>query len=111
MIRLLDTDNGYNPRRNSRKTIELERELGFQKGSESLSTYVLWTSVLPGLSSCGRPAVRPGKFVIKGTRLLVDDLVELVEQGSSDEELRRATRSFLPTTWMPSVAMPACPRE
>jgi len=33
------------------------------------------------------PAVRPGKFVIKGTRLLVDDLVELVGQGRTDAEL------------------------
>jgi uncharacterized protein (DUF433 family) len=33
------------------------------------------------------PTVRPGKYVIKGTRLIVDDLVQLVEQGKSDQEL------------------------
>lgn len=33
------------------------------------------------------PTVRPGKFVIKGTRLLADALVELVEGGRSDQEL------------------------
>jgi uncharacterized protein (DUF433 family) len=35
------------------------------------------------------PTVSPGKFVIKGTRLLVDDLVKLVEQGRSDKEVRQ----------------------
>jgi uncharacterized protein (DUF433 family) len=34
------------------------------------------------------PSVKVGKYVVKGTRLLVDDLVELVEQGRSDAELR-----------------------
>lgn len=34
------------------------------------------------------PSVKLGKYVVKGTRLLVDDLVELVEQGRSDGELR-----------------------
>jgi uncharacterized protein (DUF433 family) len=34
------------------------------------------------------PSVKVGKYVVKGTRLLVDNLVTLVEQGRSDEELR-----------------------
>ncbi len=33
------------------------------------------------------PAVRPGKYVVKGTRLLAEDLAQLVEEGRSDEEL------------------------
>ncbi len=36
------------------------------------------------------PTVRPGKFVIKGTRLLVDDLVQLVEKGRTDEDVRQS---------------------
>jgi len=35
------------------------------------------------------PAIVLGKLLVKGTRLHVEDLVELVEQGRSDEELRR----------------------
>ena len=35
------------------------------------------------------PAVMPGKFVIKGTRLPVDGLVQLVDEGRSDEDLRQ----------------------
>jgi uncharacterized protein (DUF433 family) len=34
------------------------------------------------------PSVKLGKYVVKGTRLLVDDLVDLVEQGKTDDELR-----------------------
>jgi uncharacterized protein (DUF433 family) len=36
------------------------------------------------------PAARPGNFAIKGTHLLVDDLVQLVDDGRTDEELRQA---------------------
>ena len=35
------------------------------------------------------PAIAPGKLVIQGTRLFADDLVCLVEDGRSDEDLRR----------------------
>ena len=34
------------------------------------------------------PSIALGKLLVKGTRLLVGDLVELVEAGRSDEELR-----------------------
>ena len=34
------------------------------------------------------PAVRPGKLLITGTRLLVEDLVQLVVAGRSDEDLQ-----------------------
>jgi uncharacterized protein (DUF433 family) len=33
------------------------------------------------------PAVKPGKFVIKGTRLLADALIEELEAGRSEQEL------------------------
>jgi uncharacterized protein (DUF433 family) len=33
------------------------------------------------------PAVLPGKLVIKGTRLPVDDLVQLAAEGRTDDEL------------------------
>jgi uncharacterized protein (DUF433 family) len=35
------------------------------------------------------PGVRPGKFVVKGTHLLADDLVKCLEEGWSDDKLRR----------------------
>jgi uncharacterized protein (DUF433 family) len=34
------------------------------------------------------PSIALGKLLVKGTRLLVGDLVELVEEGRSDDELR-----------------------
>jgi uncharacterized protein (DUF433 family) len=34
------------------------------------------------------PAIKPGKFVVKGTRLLADDLVRLVEEGRTDDEIK-----------------------
>jgi uncharacterized protein (DUF433 family) len=36
------------------------------------------------------PTIQPGKLVVKGTRLLVDDLVQRVNDGRSDEDLRQA---------------------
>ncbi len=79
------------------KTIELERELGFPEGQRIVVDVRPVDERLAWLEQfVVDPAVRPGKFVIKGTRLLVDDLVELVEQGSSDEELRRAHPELSP---------------
>src|SRR6266540_496266 len=42
------------------------------------------------------PAVVPGKFVIKGTPLRVDALVELVEGNQSDEQLLRRHPELTP---------------
>ena len=42
------------------------------------------------------PGVRPGKLVVKGTRLLVEDLVRLVEEGRSDEDLLRRHPELAP---------------
>jgi uncharacterized protein (DUF433 family) len=36
------------------------------------------------------PSVRKGKYVVKGTRLLADDLVAQMEAGRTDDELLRA---------------------
>jgi uncharacterized protein (DUF433 family) len=81
------------------KTIELEKEPGIPDGqavsvdirpimgktpSEEIPSPPWWLERLVVDST-----VRPGKFVIKGTRLLVDDLVQDVEKGRSDDELRQ----------------------
>src|SRR5208282_2461296 len=42
------------------------------------------------------PAVRPGKFVIKGTQLLADDLVAQLEQGSGEEKLLQTYPELAP---------------
>src|SRR5713101_8013996 len=72
------------------KTIELENEPGLPEGQRvaveirSVDEPPAWLERL-----LVDPAVQPGKFVIKGTRLLVDDLVQLVEEGRTDPELRQ----------------------
>ena len=35
------------------------------------------------------PSIALGKLLVKGTRLLAEDIARLVEEGRSDEELRR----------------------
>jgi uncharacterized protein (DUF433 family) len=42
------------------------------------------------------PAVVPGKLVIKGTRLRADTLIDLLEEGKSQEELLRAHPELTP---------------
>jgi len=72
------------------KTIELDREPGLPEGQRIAVEVRPLDEPPPWLERLVvDPAVRPGKFVIKGTRLLVDDLVELVEQGRSDDDLRQ----------------------
>jgi uncharacterized protein (DUF433 family) len=72
------------------KTIELEREPGLPDG---LKVSVQLRPEEPPPKWLERlivdPSVAPGKLVIEGTRLLADDLVRLVEEGRSDEDLRR----------------------
>jgi uncharacterized protein (DUF433 family) len=36
------------------------------------------------------PKVRPGKFVIKGTEVLADEMVDQIERGHADEQLLQA---------------------
>jgi uncharacterized protein (DUF433 family) len=42
------------------------------------------------------PAVNPAKLVIQGTRLLVDDLVRLVEEQRDDRQLRQLYPELTP---------------
>jgi uncharacterized protein (DUF433 family) len=79
------------------KTIELERESGLPEGQRvavevsPLDERPVWLErFVVG------PAVLPGKFVIKGTRLLVDDLVQLAAAGRTDEELRQLHPELTP---------------
>ena len=71
------------------KTIELEREPGLPDGQRvtvelcPLDERPAWLEQF-----VVDPIVMPGKFVIKGTRLLVDDLVQAAE-GRTDLELRQ----------------------
>ena len=71
------------------KIIELEKEPGLPEGQR------VTVEVCPVAESPAwlerlvvDPKIRPGKFVIKGTRLLVDDLVALVEEGRTDADLQ-----------------------
>jgi uncharacterized protein (DUF433 family) len=43
------------------------------------------------------PSVRRGKFVVKGTRLLADTLVDQLEAGNTDLELLQAHPELTPT--------------
>ena len=43
------------------------------------------------------PTVRRGKFVVKGTRLLADNLVEQLEAGRTERELVQAHPELTPT--------------
>ena len=36
------------------------------------------------------PAIAPAKIIVKGTRLLAEDLAKLVEEGHLDDDLRRS---------------------
>jgi uncharacterized protein (DUF433 family) len=72
------------------KTIELEREPCLPEGQRvavdlrPLDEPPAWLERF-----AVDPAVYPGKVVIKGTRLLVDELVQLVVEGRGEEDLRQ----------------------
>jgi uncharacterized protein (DUF433 family) len=72
------------------RTIELEQESGLPDG---MKVSVQLRPEEPPPKWLERlivdPAIAPGKLVIQGTRLFADDLVRLVEEGRSDEDLRR----------------------
>ncbi len=73
------------------KTIQLEREPGLPDGQRiavelrPLDEPPAWLERF-----AVDPLVQPGKFVITGTKLLVDDLVQQVDGGCTDDELRQA---------------------
>ena len=70
------------------KTIELEGEAGLPDG-QRVAVEVRPLDELPAWLErfAVDPKIKPGKFVIKGTAVLVDDMVQRVEEGQSDEEL------------------------
>jgi uncharacterized protein (DUF433 family) len=72
------------------KTIELEQEPGLPDG---MKVSVQLRPEEPPPKWLERlivdPAIAPGKLLIQGTRLFADDMVRLVEEGRSDEDLRR----------------------
>ena len=79
------------------KTIELETEPGLPEG-QRIAVELRPLDEPP--TWLGRfevdAAVKPGKFLIKGTRLPVDDLVELVEEGRADDDLRQLYPQLMP---------------
>jgi uncharacterized protein (DUF433 family) len=79
------------------KTIELEQELGLAEG-QRVAVDVRLVDEPPAW--LGRlvvdPAVNAAKLVIKGTRLLVDDLVRLVEEQRNDRQLRQLHPELTP---------------
>src|SRR3954451_1821847 len=79
------------------RTIELESEPGLPDGQE-VSVEIRPVEEVPRwLERLDvDPAVRPGKYVIKGTRLLAEDLARLVEEGRSDEDVLRQFPELAP---------------
>jgi hypothetical protein len=76
------------------KTIELENEPGLPEG-QRVAVEIRPVGEPPAWLKrfVVDPSVRPGKFVIKGTRLLLDDLVQLVEEGAAMHSCGSFTRS------------------
>jgi uncharacterized protein (DUF433 family) len=72
------------------KTIELEQEPELPDG-QRVSVQVQPEELPPKYLErfTVDPSIAVGKLLVKGTRLQVDDLTRLVEEGHSDEELRR----------------------
>jgi uncharacterized protein (DUF433 family) len=72
------------------KTIELEQEPGLPDG---LKVSVQLRAEEPPPPWLERftvdPAIAVGKLLVRGTRLVADDLVHLVEEGRSDDDLRQ----------------------
>jgi len=70
------------------RTIELQSDSGLPDGQEvsveirPVDDVLRWVERL-----VVDPSVRPGKLVVKGTRLLAEDLTRLVEEGRGDDEL------------------------
>jgi len=79
------------------KTIELEQELGLAEGQRVTVDVRLVDEPPAWLERLVvDPTVNPGKLVIKGTQLLVDDLVRLVEEQRNDRELRQLYPELTP---------------
>src|SRR5262245_8768322 len=87
------------------KTIELEKDSGLPEGQavavqiRPIAAHQVPREAAPPwwldrLSV--DPTVKPGKFVVKGTRVLADGLVELLGAGRTDQELRQAHPELTP---------------
>ena len=89
------------------KTIELDREPGLDDGQE---VSVEIRPIVREATQTDQPAppwwleqldvdptVRRGKFVVKGTTLLADALVDQLDIGKTDSELLRAHPELTPT--------------
>ena len=73
------------------KTIELEQEPGLPEGQRvTVEVYPLDEPPAWLERFVVDPSVQPGKFVIKGTGLLVDNLVQRVEESRGEEDLRQS---------------------
>jgi uncharacterized protein (DUF433 family) len=82
------------------KTIELESEPGLEDGQEvSVEIRAITRETAQPEQPTQHswleqfdvdPTIRRGKFVVKGTSLLVDTLVEQLEAGETEQELVRA---------------------
>jgi len=72
------------------KTIEVEGDLNLPEGQQ---VTVIVQPEEPPPKWLERltvdPSIAPGKLLIKGSRLLAEDLARLVDEGCSDEDLRR----------------------
>jgi uncharacterized protein (DUF433 family) len=87
-------------------TIELEREPGLPDGQAVSVEIRPITAEGSGAESPQPPwwlehldvdpSVRPGKFVVKGTHLLADTLVEQLEAGQTEQELLQAHAELTP---------------
>jgi len=87
------------------KVIELTQETGLPEGQE---VAVEIQPIIPKKTGAEpsapswltrldvNPAVRPGKFVIKGTHLLADELVLRLEEGWSDDKLLQTHSELAP---------------
>jgi uncharacterized protein (DUF433 family) len=79
------------------KTIELDREPGIPAGQrvtiqiQTIDEAPAWLTRFTANAS-----VAPGKLLIQGTELLVENLIEMIEAGRSDEELRKKHPELTP---------------
>ena len=92
------------------RTIELQSESGLPDGQE-VSVEVRPVEGPPRWLErlVVDPSVRPGKLIVKGTRLLAEDLAGLVEEGRSDDELLEQHPELMPEDVAAFVNTPSCP--
>jgi uncharacterized protein (DUF433 family) len=73
------------------KTIELNEALGLPDGQRVVVQLLPAEEPIPEWLShfTVEPSVAPAKLSIKGTRLLAEDMAGLIDEGHSDDDLRR----------------------